>query len=1340
MIVVPGNVVSITANTIRAACSASVCSDFSSSTPTVPISVPMSATAPLVKLSSSPTVYKSDGIYLNPTATIGSAGRSWQSVSWAVSVATVSSSQIIAPQQLTKAATLSDLLNAEYATTTAIVPVLSSYLASDLLYTFTLTVTNFLSQSAASSVSVFVHDDALRPSVSILGSSVVFMYSNQTLSVIANGSTCQNAGQDHVLAYSWAIEQNDDDSALPMTSESSDPKIFKLSAYTLTPGKTYKVSITVTDMATQLSASDSKLVQVAASSGITAAIAGGSFRSVSVKSKYATIDASSSIYNDYPSSFGLVSFSWSCEDMSLANYGQTCVFDDIISAADTSLLTIPIENITIGSLGYNQYQISVTVKYVDDSTVSGTDSMILRVTKNALPTITFGSMETKYNTNSKIVLTGIIAANSSLTVQDETAVRAIWSSPTLAAVSYKPSLSSISLSPTNYSRISLSNTSNSVYLQLVIAPNTLTAGATYQIRLSAGYVLSSDKSILYGMAETSITINEPPSGGEFSVSPSQGQAISTPFLWLATSWSDDATDYPLSFVFYYKVEGRNSIVVLKSKSQQGYAMKSLAQGLSTYNYTVACYANISDIFDGTATTNQAVTVSPSDFTISSELQTVLDDKISIALAVNDAEGVMATISSVLGVSNTKNCSYFTANYCSALNRTACSDVVNSCGRCLAGFISNEDYSQAPCVPQTSTSILRINEKCSSSSQCLSNYCDKGLCTYPSKKCPNNCSGLGSCVFRSKDNASSVLSSCSVDDFQCQAKCICKDGYYGDDCGMNSTASSLTISYKSTMCRYLNASSFLQDHSHDSFISIASIISDIFADTSSGSISGTGFTTCLRTLVRLIGLFPELAGADDVQPFVSMSLSNALSNVELVTETLRNEIMDAINYWNEGIQANMAIGETGKSIVRGNIRQLVAVVNPLGPSGEIALPQTDSEKFDKSNQSVITIGAKTQFDAVGVTLSLSSPALSQSSSLGLISPSIAVQIIPYTVSSDSAATNRRKLLTKVARSPSIERSMALTASLSSDPIECEDDANCFQADFLLYNDREVSYSFEEGQTWRYSCLLTNGSVPYDVQANCSNPTNSSQTYSLHCPGNETRIHTYKCPDAKEVPRILSSLDSVSWSEADCDLSTYSAARSQVSCSVRGNPATAYPSRRLMDVSRDQMDLSTRRSLSASDSTSQSFAVGTKIIASDFVNTWKSAEAINLKSIERNVVIAVVTSILLAVLLGGVVFFIVSDLERVKKHQQAVATAGSAVGAKTRPSSHNGSQKVAKPKLSMLLDAILPLEFSAKSWHTRFMARLGSEHDWFGLILKYDKAKESRGIKWIKVTILMKYRCE
>ena len=92
---------------------------------------------------------------------------------------------------------------------------------------------------------------------------------------------------------------------------------------------------------------------------------------------------------------------------------------------------------------------------------------------------------------------------------------------------------------------------------LVIDKNAFTPGDSYT------FILTVTEQFGQATAEITFDVNEPPSGGSFSASPSFGDEYSTIFTLSASNWSDPdddlSLDYPLLYQFKYANQNREEI-------------------------------------------------------------------------------------------------------------------------------------------------------------------------------------------------------------------------------------------------------------------------------------------------------------------------------------------------------------------------------------------------------------------------------------------------------------------------------------------------------------------------------------------------------------------------------------------------------------------------------------------------------------------------------------------------------------------------------------------------------------------------------------------------------------
>lgn len=102
--------------------------------------------------------------------------------------------------------------------------------------------------------------------------------------------------------------------------------------------------------------------------------------------------------------------------------------------------------------------------------------------------------------------------------------------------------------------------SNYTSLNLVIKANVLTPGQTYTLKLTATDTITQLSASDY----VTFTLNAPPSSGQFLVTPTEGVAAETEFLFNAPGWEDDSGQ-PVQFEFRYYDPASGTLIPLISR-------------------------------------------------------------------------------------------------------------------------------------------------------------------------------------------------------------------------------------------------------------------------------------------------------------------------------------------------------------------------------------------------------------------------------------------------------------------------------------------------------------------------------------------------------------------------------------------------------------------------------------------------------------------------------------------------------------------------------------------------------------------------------------------------------
>ena len=179
--------------------------------------------APVVSLSASPTMGSCDDMVLDPTGSMGHAGRSWKSILYIIK------SDNVGADILTK---MMNYMEAYNSSTSDVISIPQKMLVPGI-YQITLQLSNFLLASSSTSIRVTVTIFKALPTVNIAGPSVIGRYRWQPLNLFALAklppASC--AGNLSEVDYSWGISK--DFQVIQIKSTSKDPRYFSIPGYML---------------------------------------------------------------------------------------------------------------------------------------------------------------------------------------------------------------------------------------------------------------------------------------------------------------------------------------------------------------------------------------------------------------------------------------------------------------------------------------------------------------------------------------------------------------------------------------------------------------------------------------------------------------------------------------------------------------------------------------------------------------------------------------------------------------------------------------------------------------------------------------------------------------------------------------------------------------------------------------------------------------------------------------------------------------------------------------------------------------------------------------------------
>jgi hypothetical protein len=735
---------------LKATCKLSVdlCATWlSSSAQTVSVSAPALLTAPLVSIAGPSLLGSCDDLVLDLSASGGSYGRPWASVS--ISVESPGANMTGLAQSLAQVSSLDGPL------------VISRELLSPgNTYGFTARLCSFFDLCGRATLRVAVSRSSAVPVTTIPGLPLRSIPRSSSILLVASAfvAACDGSRSARSLRFSWAVLDADSRPVVGVASTSVDPKAFRLPPYSLPSQQLYTFVVTVTSADSGVSSSSSVKVYIPPGN-VVAAIKGPSERSIRVGDGDGVI-LDGSLSRDEDAAAGdlsSLSFEWTCVQTSPA-FSSVCpvvIRPDQSGAA--ALVSAPSE-----SAGQSSAEITLTVS---SGSRRARQSVIVSILSPEQPSISVSAaVATKFNPSDKLRISGV--------VDSKVAGIARWSSLDI-------DLDDAAVTPLR-SDISPSQVSGPNAVFLVLSPFTLPSPGNAMFTLTFAPNTGQNVS-----TEITVSTNGPPVNGFLSCSPRSGTMMATPFALTASQWQDE--DLPLSFEFSLSVDSlssSSSVVVIRSRSESPFTRATLPSGLQSSNYSVTLIVQVFDSLGMSSIAADAVRVEPSALPFD-QIQAALQQ--SLDAAEGDIDSTKQTIAVGAAVLNAANCSAVPID-CSLLNRLACSAVDNTCGECTDGYIGEEGSANSPCemadVPLLAQ--RRLDEGgCSANSSCGFNpwlQCVDGACVPIPKMCPNRCSDRGQCLYRKIGILNhSITQPCAASDPLCVSECRCVTGFAGVSC-------------------------------------------------------------------------------------------------------------------------------------------------------------------------------------------------------------------------------------------------------------------------------------------------------------------------------------------------------------------------------------------------------------------------------------------------------------------------------------------------------------------------------------------------------------------------------
>ena len=332
------------------------------------------------------------------------------------------------------------------------------------------------------------------------------------------------------------------------------------------------------------------------------------------------------------------------------------------------------------------------------------------------------------------------------------------------------------------------------------------------------------------------------------------------------------------------------------------------------------------------------------------------------MALGNINGILQSINLASSIVSSKNCS--AAPNCATLKRNDCLETVNTCSGCLAGYKGTIGSSNSRCVEISSTTGA-TGSVCNLDADCLYSHCENGLCTAPQQTCQTSvpgtiCSGHGIC--RSLDSSGSIVQSCTVVEDRCSTSCLCRTGYGGADCSLDTTAMTERSNLRVGMCTGLAHVIAKSQKSAQLFDSIASALLSAYDHT---EISGTSELAKCSSIVRFLGTLASrgfMKGTLPATQQIYAEISSQFVGTRVSSNSTKaikftNDISSAVSGMTTGIIKGMLEGQSPVTLVTSNIR--ATYINELASSlvnGTFSSPASDAEKrYGTAQPRIVIVG-------------------------------------------------------------------------------------------------------------------------------------------------------------------------------------------------------------------------------------------------------------------------------------------------------------------------------------------------------------------------------------------------
>jgi len=1304
-----------------------------------------------------PSMISGDGcnqIQIDLSSSTGSGGRQWSTILFSI----LSSSY---NEDLTNVTRILNSFTKTATTTTAdssasssslLFSLPSSILMKGTTYTIQAQLCNFLSSCSTSSSSVYVTNSAdIVPFVVILGSQqrVINLHNDLLLSTLAYTQDCKGVKSYQNLHYSWLVYDDNNRIVTSITSQSVDPKKFKLSAYSfnLITLKYYKIMVTVHTMSNDIitsSSSSSSITIYVSQSSIISQLKGGYQQSIRIGQSL-TLDASLSydedIFDKTGKEAGLL-FTWSCYQLSPI-FSLSCPLTTLQGTTESeeyssSLETWPIFATDKSSNTTSKIQVRVYDSIKSRSSTSYVIVKTLGASSPKVSILTNNKDITNINIAQKLVLTAEVE-----TIHISSHSSSSFSSSCIAKWSVDQSsdfIFSNSLSPSTYiiAKDSIST------IHLVLAPYSLPVRSSLLFTLSCGSTTASSSS---SSSSIVVTTNGPPLPGQFIISPREGYELETIFIFMASLWTDN--DIPISYQFGF-VSGNSgrsssssgsssdSVLVLQGRSELSSTSSTLGSG------DVTGSVEVFDNLGASMIANNFVSVSIQVNRSLDELHSTIINQLDINSGNNDGtKSILSVASSIL---NKVNCTL--APNCNDLNRYPCSDTTQTCGICYNSYFGIFGSSNSKCIAIKSrklvdtstnnTTTITIISKSETSTSCLNDddchnweICDKSStvstsvginvttiaqCVIPNKKCINDCSNHGECTLinintRKKIGSSSSISSsniCLITDDSCQAICVCNNNYTGVNCDV-----SMEIMMKNQFLRYQlldTLSSIIKsdDINKNNIIAWCNSLQSLLQDPYQISINMS--TIIYSTLSYIIkhaenlsinyeSLISILNIANTFTTFQLnhqqqyVNYNNIFNSSNITNNDYSNalQILNAISHFNDMILSQTVINEHSiESIIFQAFRSisLTKSISMNSDSINVQIPTTFMEKYNKDkniNASSISI----------IRNSKSSSILNNPVSIYLISTASAL----YGTNSHEFTANPLKF--KISSSPTTTSSGSSSTSLSDTATES------INVTISLIHHDKIDFTntyYQDDMIFTTICSFNKSLLTYNYTCPVS-----QKIISHTCQNGFIGTKISYCPIIQSSCKVLDNYDNNNLvsggykNKIDCSLLSYNQYSTLCNCHIQpsySSQSSLIRNRQLQSMENSVIDIELN------------IVSSTEFVAKDNKETIESASSLTSPSQFKQVLIIIVMFLTLWSSGLLLIFSCIWRRQMTRKFNLELQNELELKKAKAVDSAHSAT--VLHQYLADYISKVLPSVFSNKPFLSRMINEIKTHHRYLTLL--------------------------